>query len=81
MAILSANFAFSGTELIGVAAGETENPQKNIPRAILQTIFILVVLFIGSIVIIGALLPKSAANLVKSVSRNPSMVHCYNERS
>lgn len=66
LAILSANFTFSGTELIGVAAGETENPQKNIPRAILQTIFILVVLFIGSIVIIGALLPKSAANLNES---------------
>lgn len=66
LAILSANFAFSGTELIGVAAGETENPSKNIPRAIGRTILILIILFIGTIVVIGALLPKSAANLDES---------------
>lgn len=66
LAILSANFAFSGTELIGVAAGETTDPQKNIPKAIWQTIGILIVLFIGSIVVIGALLPDDAANLSES---------------
>lgn len=59
-------FAFSGAELIGVAAGETSDPKKNIPKAILQTIVILVVLFIGTIVVIGALLPDSAANLDES---------------
>ncbi|WP_430597860.1 amino acid permease [Enterococcus sp. AZ177] len=66
LAILSANFAFSGTELIGVAAGETENPKKNIPKAIIKTITILVVLFIGTIIIIGALLPQSSATLTES---------------
>ena len=56
----------TGAELIGVAAGETSDPKKNIPKAILQTIIILVVLFIGTIVVIGALLPDSAANLDES---------------
>ncbi len=27
-------FSFQGTELIGIAAGESENPEKNIPRAV-----------------------------------------------
>lgn len=66
LAILSANFAFSGTELIGVAAGETDNPKKNIPKAIIRTIVILVVLFIGTIIVIGALLPQSSAALNES---------------
>lgn len=44
--ILSANFAFSGTEMIAVGAGESKNPQKSIPQAIKQTLIILVVLFI-----------------------------------
>ncbi|MDM7143652.1 hypothetical protein QUH19_27900, partial [Klebsiella pneumoniae] len=26
--MVAVNFAFSGTELIGIAAGETENPHK-----------------------------------------------------
>lgn len=30
--LLSANFAFSGTELIGVAAGETSEPEKIYPK-------------------------------------------------
>lgn len=66
IAILSANFAFSGTELIGVAAGETENPKKNIPKAIIQTLVVIVILFIGTIVIIGALLPQKSAALTES---------------
>ena len=38
MGILSifmvAGFSFQGTEIIGIAAGESENPEKNIPRAV-----------------------------------------------
>lgn len=31
MTMVAVNFAFSGTELIGIAAGETENPEKWCP--------------------------------------------------
>ncbi len=37
--MLIVNFAFSGTELIGVAAGETKDPAKNVPKAINTAIF------------------------------------------
>lgn len=66
LAILSANFAFSGAEIIGVAAGETKNPEKSVPKAIFQTLVILIVLFIGTIVVIGALLPQESAGLDES---------------
>ena len=64
--LLSANFAFSGTELIGVAAGETSHPEKNIPKAIKSTLFLLITLFIGTIVVIGALIPGSSKVLTES---------------
>ena len=64
--LLSANFAFSGTELIGVAAGETSEPEKNIPKAIKRTLFLLVTLFIGTIVVIGALIPANSKALIES---------------
>ena len=32
--MLAVNYAFSGTELIGIAAGETDNPKEAVPRAI-----------------------------------------------
>lgn len=64
--MLAVNFAFSGTELIGIAAGETENPEKSIPKAIHATLLRLVIFFIGTITIISALLPMSDAGVLKS---------------
>lgn len=35
--LTTAAFAFSGTELVGLAAAETYNPSKSLPSAIKQT--------------------------------------------
>ena len=51
-----AGFSFQGTELVGVAAGESRNPDKDIPRAI-RSVFIRIMLFyIGAIAVIGFLI-------------------------
>lgn len=62
--MLTVNFAFSGTELIGITAGEAENPQKAIPEAIRTTLWRLIVFFIGSIVVMAALIPYHTAGVV-----------------
>ncbi|TWR13143.1 amino acid permease, partial [Xanthomonas vasicola] len=49
MTMVAVNFAFSGTELIGVAAGETAQPTRAIPLAIRTTLVRLVVLFVGTV--------------------------------
>lgn len=66
MTMLAVNFAFSGTELIGIAAGETENPEKTIPKAIRTTLWRLIIFFVGTIVILSALLPMSDAGVLES---------------
>ncbi|EYS90996.1 hypothetical protein X471_01131 [Bartonella bacilliformis str. Heidi Mejia] len=50
-------FAFGGTELIGVAAGETSNPQKTIPIAIRKVMWRVLIFYIGSIGIIMMIMP------------------------
>ncbi|WP_455474322.1 amino acid permease [Bartonella sp. B30(2025)] len=50
-------FSFGGTELIGVAAGETSNPQKTIPTAIRQVMWRIIIFYIGSISIIMMISP------------------------
>ena len=63
-----AGFSFQGTELVGVAAGESENPRKNMPRAI-RTIFWRIMLFyIAAITIIGFLLPYTDPSLLASAT-------------
>ncbi len=58
-----AGFSFQGTELVGVAAGESENPSKNVPRAIRQ-VFWRILLFYGlAILVIGTILPYTHPNL------------------
>ncbi|MCF2706498.1 amino acid permease [Arcanobacterium haemolyticum] len=61
-----AGFSFQGTELVGVAAGEADNPERNVPRAI-RTIFWRILLFyIGTIAVIGFLIPYTDPNLLNS---------------
>lgn len=69
--MLMVNFAFSGVELIGVAAGETQDPAKNVPKAINAALFRLLVFFIGTIIVISALLPYEQAGLGGEVSNSP----------
>ncbi|URQ60080.1 S-methylmethionine permease [Pantoea alhagi] len=66
MTMVAVNFAFSGTELIGIAAGETENPQKVLPLAIRTTVARLIIFFIGTVLILAALIPMEQAGIVKS---------------
>lgn len=62
---LTAGFSFQGTELIGVAAGESENPRKNVPKAIKQVFWRIVLFYILSIFIIGLIIPYDDPLLLK----------------
>ncbi|WP_432514173.1 amino acid permease [Kineococcus sp. SYSU DK001] len=53
-------FAYAAVELVGTAAGETENPEKIMPRAINTVIVRIVVFYCGSLVLLALLLPYTA---------------------
>lgn len=68
-----AGFSFQGTELIGITAGEVKDPEKSIPKAI-KTVFVRIMLFyIGSIIVIGFLLPYDDPNLLHTGIENISV--------
>lgn len=66
MTLVAVNFAFSGTELIGIAAGETKEPEKAIPLAIRATIARLIIFFMGTVFVLAALIPMDEAGVNKS---------------
>lgn len=66
MTLLAVSFAFSGTELIGIAAGEASNPTQSVPKAIRTTIWRLALFFVGTIFVLATLLPREQAGLVES---------------
>ncbi|KAK2598173.1 histidine permease [Conoideocrella luteorostrata] len=54
--VLSAAFAFSGTELVGLAAAETANPRKSMPLAIKQVFWRITLFYISTVLLIGILI-------------------------
>ncbi|WP_315372243.1 amino acid permease, partial [Paenibacillus xylanexedens] len=53
-------FAFVGMELVGLTAGETENPEKVIPRAINQIPIRVLLFYVGALLIIMSIYPWNA---------------------
>ncbi|OSN10411.1 lysine transporter [Lonsdalea iberica] len=70
-----AGFSFQGTELIGIAAGESKDPEKNIPRAIRQVFWRILLFYVFAILIISLIIPYTDPNLlrtdVKDISVSP----------
>lgn len=50
-------FSFGGTELIGVTAGEADDPRKSIPKAINQVLWRILVFYLGSLTIMMIIYP------------------------
>lgn len=65
-----AAFSFQGTELVGIAAGESENPDKNVPKAINSVFWRILLFYIGAMIVIGFLLPYTDENLLKTGVEN-----------
>lgn len=52
-------FAYASIEMVGVAAGEMENPEREVPRAVNAVILRIAVFYVGSIVLLASMLPTS----------------------
>lgn len=61
-----AGFSFQGTELVGIAAGESSDPEKNIPKAINTVFWRILMFYIGAMAVIGFILPYTDPNLLKT---------------
>ncbi|MCW2948337.1 MAG: L-asparagine permease [Actinoallomurus sp.] len=57
MSLQAVVFAYSGIEMIGIAAGETEDPRKVLPKAINSVVWRIGVFYVGSVVLLTMVLP------------------------
>ncbi|KAL2830351.1 amino acid permease/ SLC12A domain-containing protein [Aspergillus pseudoustus] len=68
--LIQAGFAYQGTELVGIAAGETENPRKTVPSAIRKTFFRILFFFVLTIFFIGILVPSDDDQLLNATGND-----------
>ena len=59
-------FAFTGIELVGLTAGETEDPKKVLPKAINNIPIRIFIFYIGALLVIMSIYPWNAVNPAKS---------------
>jgi lysine-specific permease len=59
-----AGFSFQGTEGVGLAAAETADPERNVPKAIRSVFWRILLFYIGAIFIVGTLVGFNNPNLL-----------------
>ncbi|RLL43821.1 amino acid permease [Oceanobacillus piezotolerans] len=66
MGIVVVIFSFMGTEIVAIAAGESEQPAKSVRIATNSVVWRILVFYIGSIALVVTLLPWNSANILVS---------------
>ncbi|KAI8873700.1 lysine-specific permease [Ramicandelaber brevisporus] len=67
---LVAGFSFQGTEIVGVTAGESKNPTRDVPKAIRNVFWRILLFYILAIFVMGLLIPYDADELVTAGNDN-----------
>ncbi|TPX18345.1 uncharacterized protein E0L32_011756 [Thyridium curvatum] len=57
---VTAAFAYTGTELTGLAAAETDNPKKEIPRASNQVAWRIGIFYVVNLLLVGLIVPEDS---------------------
>ncbi|KAK6460659.1 amino acid permease [Scheffersomyces coipomensis] len=65
---ISAAFSFGGIELVALAAAETQNPRKSLPKATKQVFWRITLFYVVTAIIIGCLVPYNDPRLLDGSS-------------
>jgi len=69
---VTASFAYGGTESLGITAGETKDPTKNMPRVVKFVFFRILLFYVLSILLVGLNVPWDYPNLSnQSITTSP----------
>ncbi|KAI0199753.1 amino acid permease/ SLC12A domain-containing protein [Astrocystis sublimbata] len=60
---------YSGTEMLAMTAAESKNPKKDLPNAIKQTFWRILIIFIGLVFFAGVIVPSDSPDLLTASSK------------
>lgn len=63
-AMVTAVYAFSGTELVGVTVGEAKHPRLSMPKAVRLTFYRILFFYITTVFLLGMVVPHNSPALV-----------------
>lgn len=65
---IQATFSYGGSEMVVVASGETENPRRNIPKAIRRVFWRIAIFYVLSIFLVGLCVSSKDPKLLNAIS-------------
>jgi yeast amino acid transporter len=68
--LVNAAFSYGGVEMVAVAAGEAENPHKNIPKAVRRVFWRILFFYVLGSLAIGVLVPSNDTNLLSAIEED-----------
>lgn len=78
--LVNAAFSYGGVEMVAVAAGEAENPRKNIPKAVRRVFWRILFFYCLGSLAIGVLVPSDNKQLLSKAAgaaRSPWVIAIY----
>lgn len=77
---VNAGFACGGVEMVGVAAGEAQQPRWNLPRAIKTLMWRIVIFYVFSMLFLSFVVPYTDDNLVgkSNAKSSPFVIAIFN---
>ncbi|KAH6983517.1 amino acid permease/ SLC12A domain-containing protein [Ilyonectria sp. MPI-CAGE-AT-0026] len=68
--LVNAAFSFGGVEMVAVAAGEAENPRRNIPKAVRRVFWRIVLFYVLGSLAVGVLVASNDEHLLSAQQSN-----------
>jgi yeast amino acid transporter len=78
--LINAAFSYGGVEMVAVAAGEAENPRKNIPKAVRRVFWRILFFYVLGSLAIGVLVPSNDPTLLSKkagAAHSPWVIAIY----
>ncbi|KAG0146739.1 hypothetical protein CROQUDRAFT_106890 [Cronartium quercuum f. sp. fusiforme G11] len=63
---IQASYAYSGTEVVALAAAEAENPRKTVPKAVKRVFYRILLFYLGGVLVIGLLVSSNDPMLLSA---------------
>ncbi|KAL6253098.1 hypothetical protein RBB50_000819 [Rhinocladiella similis] len=67
---ISATFSYGGSEMVVIAAGETENPRKNIPKAVRRVFWRIAIFYCLTMLLIGMCVSAKDPRLLNAIDNS-----------
>lgn len=65
--LINAAYSYNGVEMVAVAAGESENPRRNIPKAVRRVFWRILFFYVLGSLAIGLLIPYNEGRLLDAI--------------